>query len=312
MASAAVLIPLSTINQNGGVLPPSALVQHSARHGRSRGASMKGKGGRGRGYSVLEERDVTMAKAVSFVLKRSVPESEAVEEDNEEDKRLRADVEGWVSVADMFQQPKFEDLGATLEDIQRVASSSKARFTLRQVPGANAEDAAAWQVRPTTKRNSITAPVIEGEPLTADADDLPEYVVYETSYQAYPLILASGGIKRAGGTTHLSFTPVSPTADADIGIWIQLRSAMEVAPEIKWQRTESGGIVTADEIPKDLWKKVVARRSDVGLLFEDGEVRGEVPEALRGKGTKGKGKKSKGPAQGRADEDSGSSSANDE
>ena len=98
MAAASVLIPLSTINQNGGVLPPSALVQHTPRHGRSRAYSSKGKGGRGRTYSIIEERDVTIAKAVAFVLKRSVPESEA-SEDDEEAGHLHSDADGWVSVA---------------------------------------------------------------------------------------------------------------------------------------------------------------------------------------------------------------------
>lgn len=97
MAAASVLIPLSTINQNGGVLPPSALVQHNPRHGRSRACSTKGKGG-GRGYNVVEDRDVVIAKAVAFVLKRSVPESEA-SEDDEEAGHLHSDAEGWVSVA---------------------------------------------------------------------------------------------------------------------------------------------------------------------------------------------------------------------
>lgn len=101
MAAASVLIPLSAINQNGGVLPPSALVQHTPRHGRSRANSSKGKGGRGRAYSVIEERDVTISKAVAFVLKRSVHESEANEDDKEG--RLLCDSAGWVSVADVVR-----------------------------------------------------------------------------------------------------------------------------------------------------------------------------------------------------------------
>lgn len=100
MAAASVFIPLSTINQNGGVLPPSALVQHTPRHGRSRAASTKGKGGRT--YSVVEDHDVTVAKAVAFVLKRSVPESEA-SEDDEEAGHLHSDSEGWVSLAQVVR-----------------------------------------------------------------------------------------------------------------------------------------------------------------------------------------------------------------
>ena len=72
MAAASVLIPLSVINQNGGVLPPSALSQQTPRHGRSRGMSVNGKSAGGKGYRVVENADATVAKAVAFVLKRAV------------------------------------------------------------------------------------------------------------------------------------------------------------------------------------------------------------------------------------------------
>lgn len=83
-------------------------------------------------------------------------------------------------------------------------------------------------------------------------------------------------------------------SDADVSIWVHLGTAMEQAPGITWQLTPSGSIVTSAEVPKHLWKKVVGRRQDVGLLFEDGQVHNEVPEYLRGKGGKGKAKKGKG------------------
>lgn len=41
-------------------------------------------------------------------------------------------------------------------------------------------------------------------------------------------------------------------------------------------------------IRKSVWKKVVARRPDIGVLFENGVVRKEVPVGLRGKGGNGK------------------------
>lgn len=93
----AVAVPLSAINEQlGGVLPPSALVQHTPRHGRSRGMSVKGKG---RSYSVVEDRDVSIAKALMFVLKRTIKESEVDEEDEVDN--LVEDAEGWVSVDDV-------------------------------------------------------------------------------------------------------------------------------------------------------------------------------------------------------------------
>ncbi|KAK3693270.1 KptA family-domain-containing protein [Podospora appendiculata] len=325
--AAAVASPLHPIsNQFDDVLSPSDLAHSSpARHGRSRGMSVKGgKNGRGRGYSVIEERDTTIAKALLFVLKRTILEEDVDAEQSVEN--VVADAEGWVDLDDVLQHSRLSSLEADLEDVQRIASNaSKSRFSLRQQPDTDAEDPASWEIRRITSSDSTTlAPVPVGEKLSADSADLPDFVVYETSYQRYPLILASGAITHArGGKEHLSFHPVtvdeegtethlvSTGADAaDVSIWIHLPSALESDPSISWQRTENGIIVTSDEVPKSLWKKAVARRPDIGLLFEDGEVRKEVPAGLRGRGTKGKAKSGNKAALKRdgSEDDSGSAS----
>lgn len=212
-----------------------------------------------------------------------------------------------------------KDLGITLKDILQSSSSSKARFVIRKQPESDAEKAESYQVCRDSKRDSASqAPLIPaGEPLSADSDNLPEYIVYETTYQNYPMVISSGKIRKADGATHLSFLPVaavtatSRPSKADVSIWIHLRTAMEQAPDLKWQFTTSGRIVTmAEELPQNLWKKAVARRPDIGLLFEDGLVHKEIPEGLRGKGAKGKAKKGKGmlrqEGQGRAESESDS------
>ncbi|KAL2138750.1 hypothetical protein VTI28DRAFT_6309 [Corynascus sepedonium] len=310
--AAAVAVPLSTINSElGGVLPPSAVVQHSPRHGRSRAMSMKGKGGRQRGYSVVEDRDVTLAKALMFVVKRAIQKEDVEEGDDGE--YLVADPEGWVSVADVLAHSRLVALDATLDDIRRVVTTTpKQRFDLRQTSnteGQSEQDAAAnWQVSRITSKETATAPVPVGEPLTAESPDLPEFVIYETSYQRYPLLVALGAITRApGGSEYRTFVPVTVDEEgnearqtagageaAEVSIWIHLRTALQAEPSIAWRRSSEGGaIVTADDVPKSLWKKAVARRPEIGLLFEDGEVRKEVPASLRGKGAKGKARKGK-------------------
>ncbi|KAK3328714.1 hypothetical protein B0H66DRAFT_539210 [Apodospora peruviana] len=305
----AVAVPFSAINnQLGGVLPPSALVHNSPRHGRSRGMSFKGKNGRGRGYSLVEERDVTIAKALMFALKRTITE-ENVDEDDEAQDNLVEDSEGWVDVSDALEYPKLAALEVDLDDIQRVvANATKTRFSLRQTPETEADDPASWEIRRITNRDSISGPTPVGPAITIESGDLPDFIVYETSYQRYPLILSSGAITRAPtGTQYLSFQPVTVAGDgtessrncftgsgsetAEVSIWIHLRSALYAEPKISWHRTDSGAIITADEVPKSLWKKALARRPDIGLLFEDGEVRKEIPASLRGRGAKGRGKK---------------------
>ncbi|KAK4150477.1 hypothetical protein C8A00DRAFT_36915 [Chaetomidium leptoderma] len=327
--AAAVAVPMSAIHgELGGVLPPSAFVQHSPRHGRSRGMSMKGKGNRQRGYSVVEERDVTVAKALMFVVKRAIQKEEVEEGDERE--YLVADPEGWVSVTDVLAHSRISNMDATFEDIQRVvATATKARFDLRQTTKTEgkAGDPASWQISRITGKESATSPVPVGDKLTAETPNVPEFVIYETSYQRYPLLLALGAITRApGGSEYGTFVPVTVDEDgnesrqipgageaAEVSVWIHLRTALQAEPSITWHRSDSGMIITADDVPKSLWKKAVARRPDIGLLFEAGEVRKEVPANLRGKGAKGKSRKGKGALK-REDsgEDSGSASASEE
>jgi len=286
--------------------------------------SMKGKGGRQRGYSVVEERDVTLAKALMFVVKRAIQKEDVEEGDDGE--YLVADPEGWISVADVLAHSRITALEATLDDIQRViATATKSRFDLRRTANAKgkSDDPAAWQVSRITNKESVTVPVPVGDKLTVDSPDLPEFVIYETSYQRYPLLLALGAITRApGGTEYRTFAPVTVDEDgnesrqnpgageaAEVSVWIHLRTALQAEPSITWQRSDSGAIITANDVPKSLWKKAIARRPEIGILFENGEVRKEVPGNLRGKGAKGKARKGKGALkQEGSGEDSGSAS----
>ncbi|KAH6651407.1 hypothetical protein F5144DRAFT_544324 [Chaetomium tenue] len=323
--AAAVAVPLSTINGAlGGVLPPSALTQHSPRHGRSRAMSMKGKGGRQRGYSVVEEREVTIAKALMFVVKRAIQKEDV--EDDEDGEYLVADPEGWISLADVLAHSRISALGATLDDIQRVVgTATKSRFDLRQVSDAEdkVEEPASWQISRIASKETVTSPTPVGDKLTTESPNIPEFVVYETSYQRYPLILALGAITRApGGSEYRTFVPVtvddegnesrqSPAGEAaEVSVWVHLRTALQAEPSITWYRSDSGTIITTDDVPKNLWKKAIARRPDIGIVFEDGETRKEIPVNLRGKGSKGKARKGKvvGVKEEGSDDDSGSAS----
>lgn len=217
-------------------------------------------------------------------------------------------------------------MGATLEDIQRiVATATKTRFDLRTTPKieGKSDDPVSWQISRVTNKEPITSPVPVGDKLTGESPDLPEFAIYETSYQRYPLLLALGAITRApGGSQYRTFVPVTVDVGgqesrqnpgtgeaAEVSIWIPLRAALQAEPEITWQRSENGMIITADDVPKSLWQKAVARRPELGTLFEDGQVRKEIPASLRGKGAKGKARKGKGALKREGSEDdSGSAS----
>ncbi|KAL1853937.1 hypothetical protein VTK73DRAFT_8868 [Phialemonium thermophilum] len=334
--AAAILVPMSTIHLNGGVLPSSAITgEHSPRHGRRRGASVSTakKGGRGRGYSLVDDRETTVSKAVVFVLKRASPTQQGRESNDEDDgDKIVADADGWVTLEDVLSHPKVSVLAVTLAEVQDLASSTTAktrRISLRQRPSTDASDPASYEIRrtppdtPTAATQSTQTSSSSSSPstwtrITASTPGLPEFILYETSYPKYHLILSSGSIKRAGGQPFLSFTPVvddvataSVTKTADVSIWIHLPSALASRPDVAWQRSDAGAIVTVDEVPTTLWTRAVARRGDLGVLFEEGVVRKEIPVGLRGKGAKSK--KGKGALKSRvSDTDDGSDSASAE
>ncbi|TGO23998.1 hypothetical protein BPAE_0115g00280 [Botrytis paeoniae] len=206
-------------------------------------------------------------------------------------------------------------LDLSLLELQNIiqSHSAKSRFTMKSISSSEieSESPSNYLIRlntsstPTTT-TSTNLSSISLQLLTASTADLPDLVVYETSYVSYPLILASRGIKKAGGQAHLAFSSIFVSSDgteartssstskddADVSIYISLKSALESHPEIKWYKNGNGGLLSEGDdegiISKSVWKKVIARRADIGVLFENGVVKKEVPVGLRGKGVKGK------------------------
>jgi 2'-phosphotransferase len=206
----------------------------------------------------------------------------------------------------------------TFAELQALVASptSKGRFALKPTSEAEADssDASDFLVRVNpSQATQTTTPSTTAKltTLTTTTEDLPDLLVYETSYANYPLILASGGIKRAGGQAYLQFasikiqedgTEIRPSSDADVSIYVDLRAVMQSNDEITWSRLENGNVVTEGDakgaLEKKYWGKAVARRSDIGVLFENGEVKKEIPIGLRGKGVKGKRGGGKGKGRG--------------
>lgn len=93
--------------------------------------------------------------------------------------------------------------------------------------------------------------------------------------------------------------------DAEILIYVDIRKSLEDGG-VLWWISENGVVLTeGDEngvLGTKYWEKVVGRRQDVGVLWEDGKQVGELPQSVRnrktpsGKGPKGKrdGEKGKG------------------
>ena len=102
--AAAVLQPMQGLSLDREIMPPSPISQNSSRHGRSRhgGSIIKGGKARGRGYSIVDERETMISKALTWVLKRTVQEDEEQEEGGD---KLVADAEGWVDCEEVVRVP---------------------------------------------------------------------------------------------------------------------------------------------------------------------------------------------------------------
>ncbi|KAF7908607.1 uncharacterized protein EAF01_004362 [Botrytis porri] len=307
--AAAVMHPLSAMALDREIMAPSPISNNQSRHGRGKhgGSISNNKKTRQRGYSIIAERDSTVTRALTKLLKRSVEQQQG-----EDLEKLAADPEGWFNCEKVLDDFKFLDL--SLSELQNlIQSPTKSRFTIKSISSSEieSESPSNYLIRlnissiPTTT-TSTNLSSISLQLLTASTADLPDLIVYETSYANYSLILASGGIKKAGGQAYLAFSNIFVSSDgteartssstskddADVSIYISLKSTLESHPEIKWYRNGNGEVLSeGDEegvIIKNVWKRVVARRADIGVLFENGVVRKEVPVGLRGKGLKGK------------------------
>jgi len=108
--AAAVMQPFSSLTLDGPnheIMAPSPIspLGQNARHGRGKhgGSSAKSSKTRGRGYSIVDERESLISKALTRVLKRTIGEDEEQEEGVEV--KLVADSEGWVSCEDLVCIP---------------------------------------------------------------------------------------------------------------------------------------------------------------------------------------------------------------
>ncbi|TGO50659.1 hypothetical protein BOTNAR_0385g00110 [Botryotinia narcissicola] len=250
--AAAVMQPLSAMSLDREIMAPSPISKNQSRHGRSRhgGSISNNKKTRQRGYSIIAERDSTVTRALTKLVKRSVEQDQEQGEDSE---KLVADSEGWFNCAKVLNNLNSLDL-SLLELRNIIQSPAKSPFTIRSISSSEneSESPSNYIIRldtsstPTTT-TSTNISSISLQLLTTLTVDLPDLVVYETSYANYPLILASGGIKKAGGQAHLAFSSIFVSSDgtetrtssstskddADISIYISLKSTLESHPEIK-------------------------------------------------------------------------------
>lgn len=234
---------------------------------------------------------------------------------------------GFLPVSSVLANRKFKSLKVTFSEIQEVvAADQKQRYTLQRDPDhpdADESVAEAWLIR-ANQGHSVKLQDDETllRPLTKESGNLPEMAVHGTTHAAWPLIVASGGLKpmkrnhvhfasglpegftsllaetsanaRAEATSTPDTTMPAPVisgmrATSNILIFVDLPKALDAG--LKFGMSDNGVVLTEGNaegvVPLALFKKV-EDRSGLGVLVENGVVVKEAPESW-GKG-RGRGK----------------------
>jgi len=165
------------------------------------------------------------------------------------------------------------------------------------VPAPNPnDDPALYLIRANQGHSIALASSSHLVPLTVEANNIPETVVHGTYFAFWEEIERSGGLKKMG-RNHVHFGTAVPgtgdkevvsgmRGDAELLVYVDVeRSVRDGA--LDWWLSENGVVLTegdGDGMVGTKWfKKVVGRRDDVGVLWEEGEKKVDLPESCKGR-----------------------------
>lgn len=202
-------------------------------------------------------------------------------------------------------QATFADIRTAVEDNAKQRFSMKPNASLPIPPSPKSENPSDWVIRANQGHSIAIESSSLLTPITLESGNIPNVVVHGTYYAFYQPIVQSGGLKK-GARNHIHFSTGLPEdnrgvisgmrSDTEMLIYVDIKKSLEDG-YIKWWLSENGVVLTeGDEngiLGTKYFKKVEGRRSDCGVLWEDGEEIAELPLALRnrkapqGKGPKG-------------------------
>jgi 2'-phosphotransferase len=201
---------------------------------------------------------------------------------------------------------KFEDIQNAVTDNSKQRFSMKPNPALKSPPDPKSENPSDWVIRANQGHSIAIDSAALLVPITLEASNVPDIVVHGTYYAFYQTILETGGLKKMS-RNHIHFSTGLPEDkqgvisgmrnDAEILIYIDIKKSLEDGG-VLWWISKNGVVLTEGNengiLETKYFKKVVGRRQDVGILWEDGEQVGELPQSMRnrkapsGKGPKGK------------------------
>jgi len=270
---------------------------------------MPGRGGRG-GSNNRDPlpRSVQVSKKLSRLLRHAA-----------EEEGIHLDAAGYANVHEVLTNRLLRSFKVTFPELRDlVLNNDKQRFALKPAfsssPAENEDDKLSddpkdWLIR-ANQGHSLK---IESEGLLTpvSVDDRPETAVHGTTHAAWPMIVASGGLKPMA-RNHVHFASGLPAGFTSIGdgdggdpaaappvisgmrksstVLMFLDVGMAISSGLKLWRSANGVILTEGDaegvVPLEMFKRVEDRTGQ-GVLLEDGKIVKEAPASWA---TKGKGK----------------------
>ena len=242
-------------------------------------------------------REVQVSKKLSWLLRHGA-----------EKEGLQLDSKGYLNVQDVLNNRNLRSLKVTLPELKEiVTTNAKQRFHLALAESrsgkkdsgdgdkASAIDAlSAISTMPedylirANQGHSLTSVSASDllEPITLEAGNLPQQAIHGTTRAAWPLIVASGGLKTMG-RNHIHFAAGLPAgfasssavasangiADADTGELSKTEA--DTSAVISGLRNTSSILIYLD-VAKTLGAGVKLWRSANGVILSEGNVEGIV------------------------------------
>lgn len=200
-----------------------------------------------------------------------------------------------------MQWPRLKSLKVTVPEIKAaVADNAKQRFSMKPDPALSpppdplSDDPAHWLIRANQGHSIAVDAEALLKPVSVEAGNVPAVVVHGTYFAFYQAIVDSGGLKRMK-RNHIHFSTGLPEerggvisgmrGDAEVLIYIDIKRSLDDG--VRWFVSENGVLLTdggeGGVLSTRYFQKVVGRREDIGVLWEDGEERAELPERFRGR-----------------------------
>ncbi|SCU80615.1 LADA_0B08614g1_1 [Lachancea dasiensis] len=209
-----------------------------------------------------DKRDIQISKALAYLLRHG-----AVKEG------LAIDSDGYIPVPELLAHNRLKSLHCTLPDVERVvANNNKKRFNLI----FDHETALMC----ATQGHSIAAVAPTNDVLEkiTTIEQLPSQLVHGTNLSSLQLILQSGQLQRmrrnhihlAQGVTGVDDSVVSGMrVSSMVHIYLNVK---KLCDRLQLFKSLNGVYLTADNIPVDLFEKVV--------LIENTKNRAEIAEVI--------------------------------